>query len=64
MSGIALSSDSNSLYTRSKDETVRVWDCTSGQICFFYLGFDYINFLVKFVFGCWEFIGRKGKSII
>lgn len=66
VSGIALPSDSNSLYTGSKDETVRVWDCTSGQvvICFFYLGFDYIYFLVKFVFGCWEFIGREEKSII
>ena len=66
VSGIELPSDSNSLYTRSIDETMRVWDCTSGQvvICFFYLGFDYIYFLVKFVFGCWEFIGREGKSII
>ena len=67
VSGIALPSDSNSLYTGSKDKTVRVWDCTSGQvvICFFYLGFDYTYiFLVKFVFGCWEFIGREEKSII
>lgn len=31
VNGIALPSDSNSLYTGSKDETVRVWDCTTGQ---------------------------------
>ncbi|GMY07071.1 Zinc finger CCCH domain-containing protein 48 [Fagus crenata] len=31
VSGIALPSDSNTLYTGSKDETVRLWDCTSGQ---------------------------------
>ena len=69
VSGIALPSDSNSLYTGSKDETVRVWDCTTGQVvvCFFYLfiwGLIIYIFLIKFVFGCWEFIGREGKSII
>ncbi|TQD80574.1 hypothetical protein C1H46_033878 [Malus baccata] len=31
VSGIALSSGSDQLYTGSKDQTVRVWDCASGQ---------------------------------
>ncbi|KAL9335716.1 hypothetical protein Peur_072897 [Populus x canadensis] len=31
ISGIALPSGSDKLYTGSKDETVRVWDCQSGQ---------------------------------
>lgn len=31
VSGIALPSGSDKLYTGSKDETVRVWDCQSGQ---------------------------------
>ncbi|KAG7986718.1 hypothetical protein I3843_03G096100 [Carya illinoinensis] len=31
VSGIALPSGSNNLYTGSKDETVRVWNCQSGQ---------------------------------
>ncbi|KAK3220812.1 hypothetical protein Dsin_014782 [Dipteronia sinensis] len=31
VSGIALPSGSDKLYTGSKDETVRVWDCASGQ---------------------------------
>jgi WD40 repeat protein len=32
ISGIALPSGSDKLYTGSKDETVRVWDCQSGQV--------------------------------
>lgn len=38
VTGIALPSGSDKLYTGSQDETVRVWDCQSGQvvfICFF-----------------------------
>ncbi|KAL8148212.1 zinc finger CCCH domain-containing protein 48-like [Apium graveolens] len=31
ISGISLPSGSDKLYTGSKDETVRVWDCQSGQ---------------------------------
>jgi WD40 repeat protein len=31
VSGIALPSGSDKLYTGSKDETLRVWDCASGQ---------------------------------
>ncbi|XP_071732672.1 zinc finger CCCH domain-containing protein 48-like isoform X1 [Rutidosis leptorrhynchoides] len=31
VSGIALPAGSDKLYTGSKDETVRVWDCQSGQ---------------------------------
>ncbi|KAG5230614.1 hypothetical protein OIU77_007239 [Salix suchowensis] len=31
INGIALPSGSDKLYTGSKDETVRVWDCQSGQ---------------------------------
>lgn len=31
VSGISLPSGSDKLYTGSKDETVRVWDCASGQ---------------------------------
>ncbi|CAK9161000.1 unnamed protein product [Ilex paraguariensis] len=31
VSGIAMPSGSDKLYTGSKDETVRVWDCQSGQ---------------------------------
>lgn len=33
VTGIALPSGSDKLYTASKDETVRVWDCASGQVC-------------------------------
>ena len=44
ISGIALPSGSDKLYTGSKDETVRVWDCQSGQVgsltCFFSLNFS------------------------
>ncbi|VVA98310.1 unnamed protein product [Arabis nemorensis] len=32
VSGIALPSGSDKIYTGSKDETIRVWDCASGQI--------------------------------
>ncbi|KAE9621003.1 putative transcription factor C3H family [Lupinus albus] len=32
VSGIAFPSGSNQLYTGSTDETVRVWDCQSGQV--------------------------------
>lgn len=32
VSGIALPSGSDKLYTGSKDQTVRVWDCQSGQV--------------------------------
>ncbi|KAL6526949.1 hypothetical protein OROGR_016039 [Orobanche gracilis] len=31
VTGIALPSSSDKLYTGSKDETVRIWDCQSGQ---------------------------------
>ncbi|CAN8230563.1 unnamed protein product [Cochlearia groenlandica] len=31
VTGIALPSGSDKLYTASKDETVRIWDCASGQ---------------------------------
>jgi WD40 repeat protein len=34
VSGIALPSGSDKLYTGSKDETLRVWDCASGQVWF------------------------------
>jgi WD40 repeat protein len=37
VSGIALPSDSNTLYTGSKDETVRLWDCTSGQVVIYWV---------------------------
>jgi WD40 repeat protein len=42
VSGIALPSGSSKLYTGSKDETVRAWDCQSGQVG--------INFLWRFFF--------------
>lgn len=32
VSGIAMPSGSDKLYTGSTDETVRVWDCQSGQV--------------------------------
>ena len=32
VSGIAMPSGSDKLYTGSKDKTVRVWDCQSGQV--------------------------------
>lgn len=32
VSGIAFPFGSDKLYTGSKDETVRVWDCQSGQV--------------------------------
>lgn len=32
VSGIALPSGSDKLYTGSKDESVRVWDCQSAQV--------------------------------
>ena len=35
VSGIALPIGSDKLYTGSKDETVRVWDCQSGQVDIF-----------------------------
>ena len=60
VSGIALPSGSDKLYTGSKDETVRIWDCQSGQVviiitviiivifvviwCFYFL---YLNALVS-----------------
>ncbi|WZZ65213.1 hypothetical protein YC2023_076583 [Brassica napus] len=31
VTGIALPSGSDKLYTASKDETLRIWDCASGQ---------------------------------
>lgn len=52
VSGIAMPSGSDKLYTGSTDETVRVWDCQSGQvvtICFvcftgnFWFGYKYID---------------------
>jgi WD40 repeat protein len=53
VSGIALPSGSSKLYTGSKDETVRAWDCQSGQVGinflwrFFFIGFDSIfQFLI------------------
>ena len=35
VTGIALPSGSDKLYTGSKDETIRLWDCASGQVFFF-----------------------------
>ncbi|CAF1920894.1 unnamed protein product [Brassica napus] len=32
VTGIALPSGSDKLYTASKDETLRIWDCASGQV--------------------------------
>jgi WD40 repeat protein len=32
VSGIAMPSGSDKLYTGSTDETVRAWDCQSGQV--------------------------------
>lgn len=34
MTGITLPLGSDKLYSGSKDETVRVWDCASGQVCY------------------------------
>lgn len=34
MTGIAFPTGSGQLYTGSKDETVRIWDCQSGQVHF------------------------------
>lgn len=42
VSGITLPSGSDKLYSGSKDETVRVWDCASGQV--FLL--NYFSFLI------------------
>lgn len=36
VTGIAFPSGSDKLYTGSKDESVRMWDCQSGQVVFFF----------------------------
>lgn len=48
MSGIALPSGSDKLYTGSKDETVRVWDCQSGQVGINFLFDCYLLVLIPF----------------
>lgn len=39
VSGIAMPSGSDKLYTGSTDETVRVWDCQSGKVVTIYFWF-------------------------
>ena len=48
VSGIALPSGSDKLYTGSKDQTVRVWDCASGQavIHFWDSNFQLFNYII------------------
>ncbi|KAJ8771515.1 hypothetical protein K2173_026692 [Erythroxylum novogranatense] len=55
VSGIALPSGSNMLYTGSQDETVRVWDCQSGQCAgVFNLGGEVGCLIAE---GPWVFVG-------
>ncbi|KAL3524228.1 hypothetical protein ACH5RR_017062 [Cinchona calisaya] len=55
VTGIALPSASDKLYTGSKDETVRVWDCQSGQCAgVFSLGGEIGCMLSE---GPWIFVG-------
>ena len=51
VSGIALPSGSDKLYTGSTDETVRVWDCQSGQVAFVFNLFFVLlkQFLVSYL---------------
>lgn len=53
VSGIAMPSGSDKLYTGSTDETVRVWDCQSGQvvtIVYFVLFVLFASFSFKYIY--------------
>ncbi|KAK4280405.1 hypothetical protein QN277_012033 [Acacia crassicarpa] len=55
VTGISLPSGSDKLYTGSKDETVRLWDCQSGQcLAVINLGCDVGCMIVE---GPWLFVG-------
>ncbi|KDP42080.1 hypothetical protein JCGZ_01868 [Jatropha curcas] len=57
--GIALPSGSDQLYTGSRDGTVRVWDCKSGNCNHVInLGFEIYSFICE---GSWVFIGLSNS---
>lgn len=53
MTGIAFPSGSSNLYTGSKDETLRVWDCQSGQVACFFFFFALSVCIAKVLFLRW-----------
>lgn len=42
ITGIALPSGSNKLFCSSKDKSLRVWDCNSGQVCLMFLNLFFL----------------------
>ncbi|KAJ0730000.1 putative transcription factor WD40-like family [Helianthus annuus] len=55
VSGIALPVGSDKLYTGSRDETVRVWDCQSGQCVGFIKVGGEVGCMLRE--GPWMFVG-------
>lgn len=49
VSGITLPSGSDKLYSGSKDETVRVWDCASGQVFYFFCFFFSVELILVLI---------------
>lgn len=62
VTGIALPSGSDKLYTGSKDESVRVWDCQSGQVVITDIFHSSFSHKVSFSCYCNEYLkSLRGK---